>query len=332
LRKNFAVSGVGEVDFAALADAYEAERSLYERLAKEVAAQLEVKLRAAGIRASVSHRPKDTTKFLEKALRKSYADPLTEIRDKAGARVVVAYHEDVERVRNVARQQFTVHAEEDTSERLGEQELGYLGYHMELTLRESPDEELANRFCELQIHTHVQSAWADVSHDLLYKSRRDPPERAARRIWRLETFVELFDEEVSRARDEILSHPGHYEAKLLAYVEPHFYRLGGKGYDVELSIDALGAVKDVLSAAEQQDIIQLIEGFVSGNEAKLHRIFNQYASLDRRDPLLLQPSSILVFNRIEVAQGQLAERWVETLPLQSLERLSVVWGEPLEAA
>jgi ppGpp synthetase/RelA/SpoT-type nucleotidyltranferase len=331
LKKSSGAFAVGEMDFAALAAAYEEERPVYKRLGKEVATQLEAALQTGGIRGSVSSRPKDTTKFLEKALRKDYADPLSEIHDKAGARVVVVYREDVARVREVARERFEVLSEEDTSERLGENILGYLGYHMELTLKDASDEELKGKICELQIHTRVQSAWADVSHDLLYKSRRNPPETAARRIWRLEAFVELFDEEVQRARDEILAHPGHYEAKLLAFTEPHFYRLGGTSYDVELAIQALGTVKTLLSPAEQENIIQLIEGFVTTNEKKLRKIFDQYKDVDRRDPLLLQPSSILVFNRIEVAQAQLAEKWAASLPWKSLEVLSTVWGEPLEA-
>jgi ppGpp synthetase/RelA/SpoT-type nucleotidyltranferase len=326
------VSAAGELDFAALADAYESQLPIYAGLCRRVEALLRDELRQAGVRGIVTSRPKDVTKFLEKAFRKrdQYSDPLTDIHDKAGARVVVTYQSDVERVRSIVRERFRVHREEDTLERLGDATLGYLGVHFEVSLlAEDESDQLAGSLCEIQIHTRAQTAWSEVSHDLLYKSRRDPPVPIARRIMRLGALIELFDEEVDRARKAIVSEPGLIEAKLLAYLEPHFYRIGGEEFDEEVAMEVLGTLKEILTEAEKADFSGLVEEFMSEKGPKLAQIFGDYRETTRRDPLLIQPSTILLFERLETVEVALETEWAKTLPISSLQRLSTIWGRPV---
>jgi ppGpp synthetase/RelA/SpoT-type nucleotidyltranferase len=327
-----------DIDFGALAAAYEAEQPLYARLAAIVEEQVRSLTQGEGIKCTVTARTKDLTSVLGKAFRKraQYSDPLSEINDKAGVRAVVTYESVVPRLRNLVRATFDVVKEEDKKEGLGDELLGYLGVHFELRVRVDSlveeDQDLAGRVCELQIHSRAGNAWSEISHDLLYKAKRQPPPAISRRVTRLAAIVEVFDEEVSRARDEILSHPGMVEAQRLAVLEPHLYRRGVLNYDEELSVEVLGVLEPLLSPSERMDFIALVERFVEANDTKLFQLYEAYSVRSTGNPLIHQPEALLIFNRIESDPFAVAEAWETSLPLSLLENLATVWGRPLPSS
>lgn len=129
----------------------------------------------------VTARAKDPDHFAEKANRIDekgqlyYGNPLTEIQDQLGARVVVFYKADVEPVDQLVRRYFQPI---EQKELLPESEwaFGYFGLHLVLALPRDVvpnDVNLATvpRFFELQIKTLFQHAWSEANHDLGYKSR-----------------------------------------------------------------------------------------------------------------------------------------------------------------
>lgn len=127
----------------------------------------------------VAVRAKALTSFVRKAATtvddsRKYDDPLNEIQDQIGARIVTFYQADIEGVVKLIEDYFGS-IEKDRREPESHAEFGYEGVHYVLFLptdvvppQLSP--EVIPKFFELQIKTLFQHAWSEASHDILYKS------------------------------------------------------------------------------------------------------------------------------------------------------------------
>jgi ppGpp synthetase/RelA/SpoT-type nucleotidyltranferase len=213
------------LDAAALLAEYRAVYETYKTLGARVAAVIEDAAKATGVASMVvHHRPKDPAHYVIKALKKQrekpeeYADPLAATPDKAGVRVVVALLDDVALVREAAELRLEVHDVDDKTASLEPDRLGYLGLHLQVSLKDADlgaDRHLAGLECEIQVHTKAQNAWADVSHPLLYKPTGEPSRRVQQRIMRAVALVSLFDDEVQAARREVEADPMYQPSTML---------------------------------------------------------------------------------------------------------------------
>lgn len=126
----------------------------------------------------ISVRAKDSKRFLEKAQKLEngelkYSDPLNQIQDQIGARIVTYYKEDVDKLAEITRKYFQ-HIETRLIVPDAESEFGYEGQHFILFIPrdifdENIKEDTSIPFFELQIKTLFQHAWAEANHDLGYK-------------------------------------------------------------------------------------------------------------------------------------------------------------------
>lgn len=131
----------------------------------------------------MSTRAKDVTSFMKKARtqiggKPKYAEPLSQIQDQIGARIVTFYKSDVERIDALIRRYFTP-IEYRTVVPDSESEFGYFGQHLILVLptdviEDHMDDSLIPDFFELQIKTLFQHAWSEANHDLAYKPGDTP--------------------------------------------------------------------------------------------------------------------------------------------------------------
>lgn len=139
----------------------------------------------------ISVRAKTTERFVMKAEKQidgkpKYSDPLNQIQDQLGARIVTFYKSDVDRLTEEVQKYFRYiesrHIVPDS-----EREFGYEGRHFILfiprdvfddTVRE--DESIP--FFELQIKTLFQHAWSEADHDLGYKPSGDLSSEQKRRL------------------------------------------------------------------------------------------------------------------------------------------------------
>jgi len=232
----------------------------------------------------------------------------------------------------IVRQKFTVHKYDNKALGLEYDQLGYLGIHFEVSL---PDghldsfDQLRGLICEVQLHTRAQNLWADISHELSYKPSQTPPPEIKRAIYRLVAVVEIFDQQVAIARRAMLNLDGFQEARMLEQLDRHFYRFTAKPYDRELSLSTLLGLQGLFSKEEIEGFESLLDEFVDRHAGKLSQIYAQYAEDDRCNPLLFQPETMLVFERLERDPFRLKEAWENFLPLELLESLATVWGSPL---
>lgn len=126
----------------------------------------------------ISARAKSVDRFLRKAAKfdngkQKYDDPLNQIQDQVGARIVTFYPGDVERVRAEIEKYFKyIESQKIVPE--SAREFGYEGRHFILFVpTELVDNTLSKEdsveFFELQIKTLFQHAWSEAEHDLGYK-------------------------------------------------------------------------------------------------------------------------------------------------------------------
>lgn len=124
----------------------------------------------------ISARAKGIDRFLDKANKlengaPKYTDPLSQIQDQVGARVVAFYIDDVIDVSARVEELFRrIEAKAIVPER--DSEFGYFGRHYILLLPTdlpTSSAEDAPTFFELQVKTLFQHAWSEANHDLGYK-------------------------------------------------------------------------------------------------------------------------------------------------------------------
>lgn len=138
----------------------------------------------------VTVRAKGIDRFVKKAAtlyggRPKYSEPLAQIQDQIGARVVVFYKQDVARVDKVLKKYFTAIEFRDVVPD-SESEFGYFGHHSILVLpsdvvEQHIDRSMIPQFFELQIKTLFQHAWSEADHDLGYKHGDAPLTRNQKR-------------------------------------------------------------------------------------------------------------------------------------------------------
>ncbi len=131
----------------------------------------------------ITARAKDIGRFVKKADTRvdgklKYVEPLSQIQDQIGARIVVFYQSDVERIDAQVKKYFrAIEYQKMVPET--ESEFGYFGHHLVLVLptdviETDMDQTLIPDFFELQIKTLFQHAWSEADHDLGYKPGDKP--------------------------------------------------------------------------------------------------------------------------------------------------------------
>lgn len=151
--------------------------------------------------AIVQARAKTISSFAEKAIRKKdrLDDPVHQLTDLCGARVICTTVNQMERVSDFIRQSFFIDEEnsQDVATRLRTNEFGYRSLHFVVQLNPGGKilgvpipRKIGQRKAEIQVRTFLQHAWADISHDRLYKTAIDVPDTLERKAARLSAILE----------------------------------------------------------------------------------------------------------------------------------------------
>lgn len=129
----------------------------------------------------VSARAKHPDSFEKKAAKttkegkKKYSDPIYQIQDQIGARIIVFYLDDVEPIAELVQRYFAqIEIQDKVPE--SEWEFGYFGKHFilrvpsDVFLEDEQTRKKVPEFFELQVKTLFQHAYSESSHDLSYKT------------------------------------------------------------------------------------------------------------------------------------------------------------------
>ncbi|MBO4404172.1 MAG: tetratricopeptide repeat protein [Treponema sp.] len=174
-------------------------QSLYDSYSKvfsEVLENMEAKLKSTIKLASMptyKARIKSFKSYYKKILRQKpdeskQSSSLVTLTDMIGIRVICAFIEDLREVERQVSAHFTVKEIERKGAEQSFREFGYESIHI---LVKIPPECMPKKntspalpediVCEIQIRTILQDAWAEVEHELIYKSEFNPFDKPLRR-------------------------------------------------------------------------------------------------------------------------------------------------------
>lgn len=175
---------------------YELVKPKYDALARVVAEVLQKRINEQAIKTlPVIWRSKTIESLMEKIKRKPYKEPINEISDLAGVRVVSFYAPDLDKVEKTIADEFNIIERIDKADTLGFDKMGYLGKHFIIRLSEKYSgphyEGLHELRCEIQVRTILQDAWAVINHHLIYKNEGSMPEEIRRDMNNVSSLLEI---------------------------------------------------------------------------------------------------------------------------------------------
>lgn len=187
---------------------YEQVKGLYEDFSRSIEGVLRDCLTAKGIIShSITSRAKDADSFERKAAQLSsenpgtakYDNPLEQITDKAAVRVITYFLETVDAVSEIISDQFEVLEEErkvsGDPTRFGYQSTHYLVKFLPNRTTLPEYSRFRSLIAEIQVRTILQHAWAEIEHDIQYKSSSVLPMAIRRRFAALAGLIEIADRE-----------------------------------------------------------------------------------------------------------------------------------------
>ncbi|MBN1593473.1 MAG: hypothetical protein JW941_09560 [Candidatus Coatesbacteria bacterium] len=212
----------------------------YDKLAEEVAYILEKRLRSAGIEySSVTRRTKSAHSFCEKAKRRGLRDPLKEITDIAGVRVVFLYKSDRKAIETVIQESFEVVKKVDKTDPNEPDRFGYQALHFLIRLRKEAScaryDDLRELGCEIQVRTILQDAWAIVAHHLSYKDEASVPKEIMKNLNALSGVFVTADNQFNAVRSELEA----YRKKLRKQISERKQDFLGQRIDLDNLIEYL---------------------------------------------------------------------------------------------
>lgn len=219
-------------------------RTCFEACAKALNAVLNHARKKLAPEAIIQVRAKEVPSFAEKILRKKHSytdprstlppDPLMRMTDLCGGRVICQTEDQVQAVRAFIEQHFDIDWEnsDDAGERLRATEFGYRTINRIVSFKAGafPAEIVPAELCglvpvpgidatmrlkmEIQVRTLLAHAWADVSHDLAYKTEVRLPARIQRDLASKAAILEETDRDISRLIGALHDYHSNYGAHL----------------------------------------------------------------------------------------------------------------------
>lgn len=160
---------------------------------------------------SITGRTKTESSLLGKISRpeKNYKT-ITELTDIVGIRITTYFSDHVDLISQIISSEFLIDDENSIDKRkaIDPDRFGYMSLHLvaehSTTRTQLPEyDKFKNIKFEIQIRTILQHAWAEIEHDIGYKSKAQVPHLLRRRFSRLSGLLELADEEFFGIRNEI---------------------------------------------------------------------------------------------------------------------------------
>jgi GTP pyrophosphokinase len=302
--------------------------SVYESCAKKLGLLIEDLLQEAGIDVvEVESRAKNPDSLVRKVEGKKdkYPQPLSDVMDLVGVRVIAYYLEDVERIEEIVQREFVVD-EKNSSDKLDELEpdrFGYRSIHYIVSLSKARS-QLAEwglfdgKLAEIQLRTATQHAWAAVEHKLSYRRAREAPRDLRRRLMRLSALFELADEQFSVVRNRLEGVEAQYSEDV-------------KGGNLDLPIDKASIEAFIADNDLVKDLIKQAEASGFDLDSPDAEGYEDRFDADLRD--LVEALDLMDINTIEEFNKELQAKGIRT----AIEQLgagpmtgALRWGSPAD--
>ena len=192
-------------------DWYIQNKPVYKRLANKIESLLIEVFDMENISYHiVTSRAKDINSVKTKASNTKYSDPINQIQDFAGIRVITYVEDEVKKVCAIIENIFDIDTDNSSnkSDDLGIDKVGYKSVHYIASLKNDrlklPEyKQYLNKCFEIQVRTILQHAWAEIEHDRNYKFSGRLPDDINRRFKIVSGMLEMADREFNSISYEI---------------------------------------------------------------------------------------------------------------------------------
>jgi ppGpp synthetase/RelA/SpoT-type nucleotidyltranferase len=237
--------------------------------------------------------PKPRVKAIESALgkvqRKGYDNPLEQMTDLVGTRFVVLLINHVSKIGDILKSfnDWDVKLARDFLEerKKSPTTFDYQSQHYEVRnrfdLKHGRTRIPAGTCCEVQIRTLLQHAYAELTHDGIYKDAVDVTPRALRLVARSVALMETTDEIFTDTMSEIDKVSATRESAFQDLQKLYASRVGSSLVDRKMNL----AVLDAFRSRIPQDMKREIARFLRANKFVVERIVER----GKRSMLFAQP-------------------------------------------
>lgn len=193
---------------------YEGDRGRYEDYARSISSILNKCITDEKLAIhSITFRAKSPESFELKAARISpddpraprYSNPLVQITDKAGVRIITYFLSTVQQVATIIYDQFDVveaiERKSSQPDRLGYKSFHYLVRYKDDRTKLPEYSQFSGLLAELQVRTILQHTWAEIEHDIQYKATTVLPSQIRGRFASLAGLIEIADREFQAIED-----------------------------------------------------------------------------------------------------------------------------------
>jgi putative GTP pyrophosphokinase len=171
-----------------LESSLQTRRDQYQAVLEEMAKEISGLMTSCSIRASVKFRVKSAQSLYAKLLRRAReASTSTDVivpTDLLGIRIVTPFLAGIRSIEDQIDAHFKVREKQRKGDDLGFKEFGYESLHYLITCPDPISQQCGadpDTIIEIQIRTLLQDAWAEVEHELIYKSEASPLDEPIRR-------------------------------------------------------------------------------------------------------------------------------------------------------
>lgn len=190
--------------------------NFYEELAQAKSRIVEEAINKRKVQVlSVQARAKRADSFERKAAKPAvndpespkYTDPIKQITDLSAIRIITFFPRTIHEIDEILREEFEIIEYFDKSKDLHEDEkFGYQSVHYLVKLNNersklSEYQRFSDAITEVQVRTVLQHAWAEIEHDIQYKSSIVIPKDIKRRFMSLAGLLEIADREFQAIQD-----------------------------------------------------------------------------------------------------------------------------------
>jgi len=297
------------------------------------ALKLSGKTKGELFKVTPSYRLKDDNSLLDKAFwrNKNYEYPYQGIEDKVGARFIVLFVSDIDIVKKAIEQEscWIAKISRNYQEERDKQPLLFDYQSIHYVLRPSQNITINNieifedTPCEVQVRTLLQHAYAELTHDAIYKSKRVVQADVSRIVARSMALIEATDEIFVQV-DEKLTNGPIKKFQIQNKLDSYYQELMGSNPQREKSSEiVLESFESVIS----ENIISDIENSLLPIVADIIHIINENKT---HDSFLSQSISLFIFWLIRDKKRYTIKNW--PLDEGTLRRMATYIGESLDIA